>query len=66
MRLPRWHSGKESAYHCRKCNSHRFDPWVRKIPWSRTCKLLQYSSLKNPMGRGAWRAIVHGITKCWA
>ena len=24
---------------------------------------LQYSCLKNPMDRGAWRAIVHGITK---
>ena len=28
--LPRWHSGKESACHCRR---HGFDPWVRKIPW---------------------------------
>ena len=24
---------------------------------------LQYSCLRNPMDRGAWRAIVHGITK---
>ena len=24
---------------------------------------LQYSYLKNPMDRGAWRAIVHGVTK---
>ena len=23
----------------------------------------QYSCLENPMDRGAWRAIVHGITK---
>ena len=22
---------------------------------------LQYSCLENPMGRGAWRALVHGI-----
>ena len=28
--LPRWLSGKESAYQCRRC---RFDPWIRKIPW---------------------------------
>ena len=27
-----WLSGKESACQCRK---HRFDPWVRKIPWRR-------------------------------
>ena len=24
---------------------------------------LQYSSLRNPMDRGAWQAIVHGVTK---
>ena len=24
---------------------------------------LQYSSLGNPMDRGAWEAIVHGVTK---
>ena len=27
-----WFSGKESACQCKK---HRFDPWVRKIPWRR-------------------------------
>ena len=26
---------------------------------------LQYSHLENPMDRGAWRAIVHGIAKSW-
>ena len=30
--LPRWLSGKEST--C-QCGRRRFDPWVRKIPWSR-------------------------------
>ena len=30
--LPRWLSGKESAYQCRRCE---IDPWVRKIPWRR-------------------------------
>ena len=24
---------------------------------------LQYSCLENPMGRGAWRATVHGVMK---
>ena len=24
---------------------------------------LQYSCLENPMDRGAWKAIVHGVTK---
>ena len=26
---------------------------------------LQYSCLGNPMARGAWQAIVHGVTKRW-
>ena len=26
---------------------------------------LQYSCLENCMDRGAWRAMVHGITKSW-
>ena len=26
---------------------------------------LQYSCLGNPMGRGAWRAAVHGVMKSW-
>ena len=26
---------------------------------------LQYSCLENSMERGAWRAIVHGVPKCW-
>ena len=26
---------------------------------------LQYSCLENPMDRGAWRAIVHGVAESW-
>ena len=26
---------------------------------------LQYSCLENPVDRGAWQAIVHGVTKSW-
>jgi len=35
LRLPRWHSGKESACQCRRYKTHRFDPWVWKILLSR-------------------------------
>ena len=31
----RWRSGKESAYRFRRRQRRGFDPWVRKIPWSR-------------------------------
>ena len=27
--------------------------------------LLQYSCLENPMDRGAWQTIVHGVPKSW-
>ena len=39
-----------------------FDPWVRKIPWSRG-NTLQNSCLGNPMDRGACRATICGVAK---
>ena len=33
--LPRRYSGKQSACQCRRRKRHEFDPWVRRIPWSR-------------------------------
>ena len=38
-----------------------FDPWVRKIPGEGNGTLLQYSSLENPMDRGAWQTTIHGV-----
>ena len=35
MGLSRWRSGKESACQCRRHKRHKFNPWVRKIPWRR-------------------------------
>ena len=60
--LPRWLSGKESAYQCRRCG---FEPWVRKIPWRRKQQPLQYSCPENPMDREAWQATVHRVAKSW-
>ena len=40
-----------------------FNPWVRKSLGGGNGNPLQYSHLENPMGRGAWRATVHGVTK---
>ena len=45
MRLPRWLSGKESACQCRRHRRCRFNPWVRKIPWSRKWQLIPVSIL---------------------
>ena len=44
---------------------------VRSIPGSvrspggRRSNLLQYSCLENPMDRGAWQVMVHGVKKNW-
>ena len=38
--LPRWCSGKESTYQCRRHRIWGFDPWVRKIPWMRKWQLV--------------------------
>ena len=58
--LPWWLSGKESA-----CNVG--DPsLVTRLGRSsgeENGNPLQYSCLENSMDRGAWRAIVHGVTK---
>ena len=34
-------------------------------PGGGTSNRLQYSCLENPMDRGAWRAVVHRVTKSW-
>ena len=39
-RLPRWCNGKECTCQCRRRRTHRFDPWVRKIPWRRKWQLI--------------------------
>ena len=33
--FPRWQTDKEYDYQCRRCKRCGFDPWARKIPWSR-------------------------------
>ena len=38
---------------------HKFDSWVGKIRWRRAWQPT------NPMGRGAWRAIVHRAAESW-
>ena len=61
--LSQWCSGKESAYQSRRHKRPGFDPWVRKILWSRKWQLIQYSCLENPMDRGALWATVHGVAE---
>ena len=52
--------GKESA-----CNEEDpgSTPGLGRSSGNRNGNPLQYSCLENPMGRGAWRATVHGVAK---
>ena len=61
--FPWWLSGKESICQSRR---HEFDPWVRMIPWRRKWQPTLVPLPGNPVDRGAWQTIVHGVTKSWA
>ena len=47
---------KEPTYECRKHRKHRFDPWVRKIPWRKVWQPTpvvfpgEYHGQSNPVG----------------
>ena len=58
LRLPWWLSGKESA--CSAGDAGSISGWGRS-PGEGNGNPLQYSSLENPMERGAWWAVVHGV-----
>ena len=40
-------------------------PGLGRSPGGGDGNPLQHSCLENPMDRGAWRAIVHGVAKSW-
>ena len=51
-------SGKEPMCQCRKHRRHGFIPELRR-KWHPP----QYSCLENPMDRGAWQVIAHGVAR---
>ena len=59
----RWLSGKKSACQCTRPKRLRFNSWVGKIPWRRKWQPAPVFFLENPVDRGAWWAIVHGVAK---
>ena len=61
--LPSWYIYKESAYQCRRHRRCGFDPWVRKIPWSRKWQLSPVLLPGKSRGQRSGWAIVHGIAK---
>ena len=57
-----WHSGKESACHCKRPERPEFDD-SRRSPEEKNGNRFQYSCLENPMHTGAWAATDHGSQK---
>ena len=60
MGFPGGSDGKESACNAGDPGSV---PGLGRYPGEGNGNILQYSCLENSMDRGAWRAIVHGVTK---
>ena len=56
--IPGGSDGKESAY-----NDPGSIPESGRVPREGNENPLQYSCLENSMDRGAWQAIVHGVSK---
>ena len=60
-----WLSGKESTCQHRRRKRHRFNSWVRKIPWRRKWHPTPVF-LPGDSHRGAWKATVHGVIESQA
>ena len=58
-----WLSGKESIWKAGDTGDSGLIPGSGRSPEEGNGNWLQYSHLKNPMNRGAWRATVHGVAK---
>ena len=58
--LPQWLNSIESTRNAGDLGSI---PGSGRSPGGGNSNPLQYTCLKNPMDRGAWRATVHGVTK---
>ena len=63
--FPRWYSGKESACSAGDAKDGGSIPGSGRSPGKGHDNPLQYSCLGNFMDRGAWWAIVHGVSKSW-
>ena len=60
MKFPGGSDGEASAYNVGDPGS---TPGTGRSPGEENGNSLQYSCLENPMDRGAWGAIVHGVSK---
>ena len=61
--FPRGTSGKEPACQCKRRRRRGSISGLGRSPGGGHGNPLQCSCLENPMDRGAWRAMVHRVTK---
>ena len=66
--LPQWRTWASLVAQRLKHLPAMQESWVRSLSWEDPLaegngNPLQYSCLENPMGRGAWWAILHGVAK---
>ena len=62
-RLPLWLRGEESVCSAGEAGDAGSIPGSGRSPGGGHGNPVQYSCLENPMERGAWLAIVHGVAK---
>ena len=65
MGFPRWLSGKESACQVGDTREAGLIPGSERSSAEGNGNPLQYSCQENPVDRGTWWAIVHGVAKSW-
>ena len=61
IRLPLWLRGKKSAYKAGDAEDKAWIPGLRTSPGEGNANPRQCSFGENPMDRGAWWAMVHGV-----
>ena len=60
---PRWHGGKNPPVKAGDTKDAGSIPGSGRSPGGGNGNPLQLFGLGNPMDRGAWRVIIHGVTK---
>ena len=65
MGFPGGASGKEPACNAGDGRDAPSMSGLGRFPGGGHGNLLQYSCLENPMGRGAWWATAHMVSKSW-
>ena len=61
MGFPGGTSGKEPPANAEDMKDTGSSPGSGRFPGEEHGNLLQYSCLENPMDRGAWQTLVHGV-----